>query len=70
MKLVVRIASCTAITLTPERPKPQLQRANNALALRDGGAGSAPAPVAPRSSTNTMVYAQAEPVHSAHNRLD
>ena len=29
-------ASCTAITLAPERPKPQLQRANKALALRGG----------------------------------
>ena len=30
-------ASCTAFTLAPERPKPQLQRANKALALRGGG---------------------------------
>ena len=42
MKLAVLIAalctaSCTAITLAPERPKPQLQRANKALALRGGG---------------------------------
>eukprot|EP00964_Phaeocystis_antarctica_P101830 scaffold67300_cov67-Phaeocystis_antarctica.AAC.2 len=48
MKLAVLIAvlcaSCTAITLVPERPKPQLQRANKLLALRGGGAGSVPAP--------------------------
>ena len=42
MKLAVLIAalctaSCTAITLAAERPKPQLQRANKALALRGGG---------------------------------
>ena len=41
MKLAVLLAalcaSCTAITLAPERPKPQLQRANKALALRGGG---------------------------------
>ena len=41
MKLAVLLAalctaSCTAITLAPERPKPQLQRANKALALRGG----------------------------------
>ena len=48
MKLAVLIAalcaSCTAITLAPERSKPQLQRANKVLALRGGGAGSVPAP--------------------------
>ena len=42
MKLAVLIAalctaSCTAITLAAERPKPQLQRANKVLALRGGG---------------------------------
>ena len=42
MKLAVLIAalctaSCTAINLAAERPKPQLQRANKALALRGGG---------------------------------
>ena len=40
MKLAVLIAvlcaSCTAITLAPERPKPQLQRANKVLAFRGG----------------------------------
>ena len=41
MKLVVLLAalctsSCTAITLAPERPKPQLQRANKVLAFRGG----------------------------------
>jgi len=45
MKLAVLIAalctaSCTAITLAPERPKPQLQRANKVLALRGGGGPS------------------------------
>ena len=48
MKLAVLIAalctaSCTAITLAPERPKPQLQRANKVLALRGGGSVPAPA---------------------------
>ena len=42
MKLAVLIAalctaSCTAINLTAERPKPQLERANKVLALRGGG---------------------------------
>ena len=42
MKLAMLIAalctaSCTAINLAPERPKPQLQRANKLLALRGGG---------------------------------
>ena len=41
MKLAVLLAalctaSCTAFTLAPERPKPQLQRVNKALALRGG----------------------------------
>ena len=41
MKLVVLLAalctsSCTAITLAPERPRPQLQRANKVLAFRGG----------------------------------
>ena len=40
MKLAVLIAalcaSCTAITLAPDRPKPQLQRANKVLAFRGG----------------------------------
>ena len=47
MKLAVLIAalctaSCTAITLAPELPKPQLptQRANKVLALRGGGGAS------------------------------
>ena len=48
MKLAVLIAalctaSCTAITLAPERPKPQLERANKVLALRGGGSVPAPA---------------------------
>jgi len=40
MKLTVLLAalcaSCTAITLAPERPKPQLQRANKVLDFRGG----------------------------------
>lgn len=40
MKLAVLLAalcaSCTAITLAPERPKPQLQRANKVLDFRGG----------------------------------
>ena len=47
-------ASCTAITLAPERPKPQLQRANKVLALRGGGAGSVPAPAV---GANSIVQA-------------
>ena len=60
IKLALLIAalcttSCTAITLAPERSKPQLQRANKVLALRGGGTGSVPAPVVGANPTYRRV---------------
>ena len=71
MKLAVLIAalcaSCTAITLAPERSKPQLQRANKVLALRGGGAGSVPAPAVGANSI-VQVFVQLVSVALKNNQ--